>query len=79
MNRLLQVAKIDIGYAKTAKKMDVKRLKAHMWDILATPPKETEAEPDKEDENDPNKTQVGTYLILVMVNLICYGILRRQH
>ena len=29
-----QVAKIDIGYAKTAKKMDVKKLKAAMWGLL---------------------------------------------
>ena len=29
-----QVQKIDIGYAKTAKKMDVKRLKTAMWGIL---------------------------------------------
>ena len=32
---LLQVQKIDIGYAKTAKKMDVKKLKGAMWGILA--------------------------------------------
>ncbi len=36
----MQVTKIDIGYAKTAKKMDVKRLKAVMWNILSTPPTE---------------------------------------
>lgn len=29
-----KVQKIDIGYAKTAKKMDVKRLKSAMWGIL---------------------------------------------
>ena len=29
-----QVQKIDIGYAKTAKKMDVKRLKSVMWGLL---------------------------------------------
>ena len=32
---LLQVQKIDIGYAKTAKKMDVKKLKGAMWGLLA--------------------------------------------
>lgn len=37
----LKVAKIDIGYAKTAKKLDVKRLKRTIWDIL------TENEEDK--------------------------------
>ena len=30
----LQVQKIDIGYAKTAKKMDVKKLKSAMWGLL---------------------------------------------
>lgn len=34
---LLQVAKIDIGYARTAKKIDMKRLKGHMWDVLSVP------------------------------------------
>lgn len=29
-----QVNKIAIQYAKTAKKMDMKRLKQNMWDIL---------------------------------------------
>jgi len=29
-----KVAKIDIGYAKTAKKMDVKKLKQAMWSLL---------------------------------------------
>ena len=29
-----QVQKIDIGYAKTAKKMDVKKLKGAMWGLL---------------------------------------------
>ena len=29
-----QVAKIDIGYAKSAKKMDVRKLKSTMWNIL---------------------------------------------
>ena len=32
-----KVNKIDIGYAKTAKKMDIKRLKASMWSILNKP------------------------------------------
>ena len=34
--------KIDIGYAKTAKKMDVKRLKASIWSILNKPEKKSE-------------------------------------
>lgn len=33
----LQVAKIDINYARTAKLMDVKKLKASMWGILVKP------------------------------------------
>lgn len=34
---LHQVSKIDIQYARTAKKMDVKRLKNHMWGFLTKP------------------------------------------
>ena len=30
------MAKIDIGYAKTAKRIDVKKLKASMWSLLTT-------------------------------------------
>eukprot|EP00057_Strongylocentrotus_purpuratus_P021405 XP_011675879.1 PREDICTED: condensin complex subunit 2 [Strongylocentrotus purpuratus] len=32
-----KVSKIDIQYARTAKKMDVKRLKNHMWGFLTKP------------------------------------------
>lgn len=40
-----QVNKIAIQYAKTAKKMDMKRLKKSMWDILTNgEKKETVAE-----------------------------------
>ena len=28
---------LDIAYAKTAKKVDVKRLKASMWNIMSRP------------------------------------------
>ncbi|XP_077992880.1 condensin complex subunit 2-like [Glandiceps talaboti] len=38
-----RVAKIDIQYARTAKKIDVKKLKASMWGLL-TVPKEIEKE-----------------------------------
>lgn len=34
-----KVAKIDIDYAKTAKKLDVKRLKSSMWNLLKAAPK----------------------------------------
>ena len=37
ISHLIQVAKIDITYAKTAKRMDVKRLKTLMWNHLVTP------------------------------------------
>lgn len=40
---LLQVNKIEINYAKTAKKMDMKRLKNSMWTLLTeSPEKPTE-------------------------------------
>nr|XP_022339917.1 condensin complex subunit 2-like [Crassostrea virginica] len=41
-----KVAKIDINYAKTAKKLDVKKLKGVMWHLLTTKSK-------KGSENDP--------------------------
>ena len=41
-----QVAKIDINYAKTAKKLDVKKLKGVIWHLLTTKSK-------KGSENDP--------------------------
>jgi len=34
---LLQVEKIHIDYAKTAKKFDVKKLKTRMWDFISHP------------------------------------------
>ena len=37
-----QVQKIDIGYAKTAKKIDVKKLKKGMWEILVSSPSEND-------------------------------------
>ena len=42
---ILQIAKIDIGYAKAAKKMDVKKLKSSMWSLLTIP-----------DDQPPNET-----------------------
>lgn len=39
-----QVNKIAIQYAKTAKKMDMKRLKQNMWDLLIDIQKNTAAE-----------------------------------
>lgn len=37
---IIQVAKIDIDYAKTAKKLDVKRLKSSMWSLMKSAPVE---------------------------------------
>lgn len=50
-----KVQKIDIAYAKTAKKMDVKRLKTAMWTILTQNPQE-----DKENAPpDPDNGEKG--------------------
>ncbi|NWH17111.1 CND2 protein, partial [Grus americana] len=47
-----KVNKIAIQYAKTAKKMDMKRLKKNMWDLLTNgQKKETVAEVNAEEEN----------------------------
>ena len=39
-----QVNKIEIQYAKTAKKMDMKKLKQSMWSLLTEIPKQADAE-----------------------------------
>ncbi|ESO96826.1 hypothetical protein LOTGIDRAFT_231660 [Lottia gigantea] len=44
-----KVAKIDIGYAKTAKKLDVRRLKGSMWKLLT---KKEEEAPVQEEESE---------------------------
>ncbi|XP_045188524.2 condensin complex subunit 2-like isoform X2 [Mercenaria mercenaria] len=49
-----KVAKIDIDYAKTAKKLDVKRLKSSMWNLLKSAPKDTEQTSTSEDGNTNN-------------------------
>lgn len=41
---LFQVNKIEIHYAKTAKKMDMKKLKQSMWHLLADSSKQADAE-----------------------------------
>ncbi|XP_023233569.1 condensin complex subunit 2-like [Centruroides sculpturatus] len=43
-----RILKIDIHYARTAKKIDIKRLKKHMWKILISHHKDTENTIDKE-------------------------------
>ena len=40
----LQVNKIEIHYAKTAKKMDMKKLKQSMWSLLTEFSKHADAE-----------------------------------
>ena len=35
-----KVAQLDINYAKAAKKMDVKKLKSSMWNLLVKPEKD---------------------------------------
>ncbi|NXS65004.1 CND2 protein, partial [Pandion haliaetus] len=47
-----KVSKTAIQYAKAAKKMDMKRLKKNMWDILTDVEKETVAEVNSEKEED---------------------------
>ena len=37
-----KVKQIDINYARTAKKMDVKKLKSSMWKLLVQPEKDTD-------------------------------------
>ena len=41
---LFQVNKIEIQYAKAAKKMDMKKLKQSMWSLLTEIPKQADAE-----------------------------------
>ncbi|KAG8440936.1 hypothetical protein GDO86_006610 [Hymenochirus boettgeri] len=45
-----KVNKIEIHYAKTAKKMDMKRLKSSMWSLLANCPESSEEKPTSNDE-----------------------------
>ncbi|XP_070539700.1 condensin complex subunit 2-like [Ptychodera flava] len=54
-----KVAKIDIQYAKTAKKMDVKRLKSSMWNLLTTK-EDTEKENIQSEESPEKSTVAGT-------------------
>ena len=50
----LQVEKINIDYAKTAKKFDVKRLKTRMWEFISQPNKER---PSQEQSNEANNEE----------------------
>ncbi|OCT89966.1 hypothetical protein XELAEV_18018580mg [Xenopus laevis] len=47
-----KVNKIEIHYAKTAKKMDMKRLKSSMWSLLANCPESQEEMPSSKEEID---------------------------
>lgn len=54
-----KVQKIDIAYAKTAKKMDVKRLKTAMWTILTQNPQEDkENAPPDPDNGEKDESRV---------------------
>ncbi|XP_074641722.1 condensin complex subunit 2-like [Tubulanus polymorphus] len=67
-----KVSKIDIAYAKAAKKMDVKKLKHSMWNVLMVPP-----EGDKVQENDEtpqtprlNDSVNGTHTFSELVDVL---------
>lgn len=51
-----KVAKIDIDYAKTAKKLDVKRLKSSMWSLLKSAPKDTAEQASTSGEGNTNNS-----------------------
>ncbi|WAR21575.1 CND2-like protein [Mya arenaria] len=53
-----KVAKIDIDYAKTAKKLDVKRLKSSMWHLLKASPKTSDQPQGTEEGNENNSASV---------------------
>jgi hypothetical protein len=36
------VQKIDIAYSKTAKKIDVKKVKRAMWDVMSSSPRDAD-------------------------------------
>ena len=52
---------INIGYAKTAKRVDVKRLKAAMWNILKTLPKDSVTDDDATDKVSVWKVTIVLY------------------
>ncbi|XP_033756730.1 condensin complex subunit 2-like isoform X2 [Pecten maximus] len=71
-----KVAKIDISYAKTAKKLDVKRLKSTMWDIMTheivKPPEpeaaeNTEVNQNKNSSSDQEMTGTCTFQDLLTI------------
>lgn len=60
MDKLLaqpyKVAKIDIDYAKTAKKLDVKRLKSSMWHLMKAAPLSTDQPPGSSSDGNVNNS-----------------------
>ena len=54
-----KVEKIQIGYAKQAKKMDMKRLKAVEWNILQTSCIGQDKENDKDIVNEAEQKDIG--------------------
>ncbi|XP_060588425.1 condensin complex subunit 2-like [Ruditapes philippinarum] len=55
-----KVAKIDIDYAKTAKKLDVKRLKSSMWNLMKAAPKDPEQPSEDGNTNNSASNEPGT-------------------
>ncbi|KAK6185759.1 hypothetical protein SNE40_007921 [Patella caerulea] len=51
-----KIAKIDIGYAKTAKKLDVRKLKGSMWKLLAAPEEKEKSEDEVTNDEMMSKT-----------------------
>ncbi|CAM1296898.1 Uncharacterised protein g1679 [Pycnogonum litorale] len=52
-----KVAKIDINYARTAKKVDVQKVKSKMWSILTDKPDENNKENVGKNENSPTRVE----------------------
>ncbi|XP_042893059.1 condensin complex subunit 2-like [Penaeus japonicus] len=52
-----RVAKINIGYARTAKKVDMKKLKSTIWNLLADPSTNKENEKGSENHVQPDAQQ----------------------
>nr|XP_027217648.1 condensin complex subunit 2-like [Penaeus vannamei] len=52
-----RVAKINIGYARTAKKVDMKKLKSTLWNLLADPSTNKENDKGSENHAQPNVQQ----------------------
>lgn len=54
-----KVNKIEIQYAKTAKKMDMKKLKQSMWSLLTETPKQADAEVNHSEDGEAGPLEEG--------------------